>query len=192
MAASIPIITTTASNSMRVKPPSSVLRSSSIRHKNQENTFLPFLLHVSFRRRASARSSYLFGDTHRTFSEWESEPRPWRIEPRSTCRTWRWSPDATEGAPLDVRVSPSYAVGYNAPQDGKNYVEAGNGGAGARGRFRVAWHLRADNLSEQAGRGASRPVRLRQLRLSRIGAGRARQRPQRPQQPGFRWKRNSL
>src|SRR5215204_4606175 len=38
----------TASNSMRVKPPSSVLRSSSIRHKNQENTFLPFLLHVSF------------------------------------------------------------------------------------------------------------------------------------------------
>src|SRR5215203_633804 len=101
-------------------------------------------------------------------------------------------PDATEGAPFDVRASPAFAVGYNAPQDGKYSVEASNGGAGARGQFRVAWHLRADNLPEQAGRGASRPVRLPQLRLSRIGAGRARQGPQRPQQPGFRWKRNSL
>ena len=32
---------------MRVKPPSCVLRSSSVRHKNQENTLLPFLLHAS-------------------------------------------------------------------------------------------------------------------------------------------------
>src|SRR5215213_7426061 len=98
----------------------------------------------------------------------------------------------SESAPSDGRVSPACAVGYNAPQDGKYDVEAGNGGAGARGRFRVAWHLRTDNLPEQVGHGASRPVRLRQFRLSRIGAGRARQRPKRPQQPGFRWQRNSL
>jgi hypothetical protein len=32
---------------MSVKPASSVLRRSSIRHKNQENTLLPFLLHTS-------------------------------------------------------------------------------------------------------------------------------------------------
>jgi hypothetical protein len=38
---------TTASNSISVKPPSSVLRSSSIRHKNQGNTLVPFLLHDS-------------------------------------------------------------------------------------------------------------------------------------------------
>jgi hypothetical protein len=101
-------------------------------------------------------------------------------------------PNATEGATSDVRVSPACAVGYNAPQDGKYNVETGNGGAGARGRFRVAQRLRTDSLPEQAGRGASRPVRLRQLRLSRIGAGRARRRPQRPQQPGFRRQRNSL
>src|ERR687897_88529 len=37
----------TAINSMRVKPPSCVLRSSSIRHENQENPFLPLLLHTS-------------------------------------------------------------------------------------------------------------------------------------------------
>src|SRR5215208_7314954 len=47
MAASIRMMTTTASSSMRVKPPSSVLRSSSIRHENQQNTFLPFFLHAS-------------------------------------------------------------------------------------------------------------------------------------------------
>ena len=56
---------TTASNSTRVKPPSFVLRSSSIRHENQENTFLPFFLHASVTTLASARSTSLFGGTHR-------------------------------------------------------------------------------------------------------------------------------
>src|SRR5215211_551728 len=181
MAASIPMITTTASNSTRVKPPSSVLRSSSIRHENQENTFLPFFLYASVTAGPPHAPRTYSAICTGTFSALESEPRQWRTEP-----------DATDGAPSEVRVSPACAVGYNAPQDGKYDVEAGNGGAGARGRFRVAWHLRTDNLPEQAGRGASRPVRLRQLRLSRIGAGRSRRRPKRPQQPGFRRQRNSL
>jgi hypothetical protein len=75
---------------MRVKPPSSVLRSSSIRHENQENTFLPFFLHncVATGPTPALRtySAILTG----TFSTLESEPRLWRIEPRGICRTWRW------------------------------------------------------------------------------------------------------
>jgi hypothetical protein len=166
---------------MRVKPPSSILRSSSIRHENQEDTFLPFFLHASVTAGPSHAPRTYSAISTGTFSALESEPRQ--------CRT---EPDATEGAPSEVRVSPACAVGYNAPQDGKYDVEAGNGGAGARCRFRVTWHLRTDNLPEQVGHGASRPVRLCQFRLSRIGAGTARQRPKRPQQPGFRWQRNSL
>src|SRR5215210_2835128 len=47
MAASIPIITTTAINSISVKPPSSALQNTSIRHEHQEDTFLPLFLHAA-------------------------------------------------------------------------------------------------------------------------------------------------
>src|SRR5215210_2748981 len=91
MAASIPMMTTTASNSTRVKPPSSVLRSSSIRHENQESTLLPFFLHASVT--TGPPHAPLTYSAIRTgpFSALESEPRQWQIEPRSTCRTWMWS-----------------------------------------------------------------------------------------------------
>src|SRR5687767_9350636 len=86
-------------------------------------------------------------------------------------RLGRTIPPSRRGSnvPAEAGVPPANAVGYNAPQDGKYSVEAGNGGAGARSGFRVAERLRTDYLPEQAGRGASRPVRLRELRLSRVG-----------------------
>src|SRR5215210_3200058 len=90
MAARIPIITTTASNSTRVKPPSSVLRSSSIRHENQENTFLPFFLHASVTAGPPHAPRTYSAIRTGIFSALESEPRPWRTEPRRTCRAWRW------------------------------------------------------------------------------------------------------
>src|SRR5215204_2355226 len=91
MAASIPMMTTTASNSTSVKPPSSVLRSSSIRHENQEGTLLPFFLHTFVTAGPPHAPRTYSAIRTGTFSASESEPRPWRIEPKSGCRTQRWS-----------------------------------------------------------------------------------------------------
>jgi hypothetical protein len=89
----------TASNSMRVKPPSSVLRSSSIRHENQGNTVLPFFLPATVATgpvpallTSSALRTVIFSPRSRStpgagVTALESEPCPWRIEPRGACRT---------------------------------------------------------------------------------------------------------
>ena len=75
----------TASNSTRVKPPSSVLRSSSICQENQESTFLPFFLHASVTTGPPHAPRTYSAIRTGAFSALESEPHPWRTEPRCTC-----------------------------------------------------------------------------------------------------------
>ncbi|MCD6053458.1 MAG: hypothetical protein K0Q96_650 [Rubrobacteraceae bacterium] len=82
---------------MRVKPPSSVLRSSSIRHENQGNTFLPFFLPASFAAGPPPAPCPYSTIRTGTFSALESEPRPWRIEFRGDCLAWSWLQHSPRG-----------------------------------------------------------------------------------------------